>query len=91
MWGRAAGQKRFGKRLSRCSLSGANTPTMIRFPHGCCSTLTGSGVASLYPVHVLRLVKRRRESLKDRFSEVSASDPGWLQVWAWSILAVISA
>jgi AraC-like DNA-binding protein len=58
------------------------TPWLLLLP------LTGFGVASLYPLGVLRLVKRRRESLKDQLSEVSVSDPSWLQVWAWSILAV---
>jgi len=52
------------------------TPWLLLLP------LTGFGVASLYPLGVLRLVKRRRESLKDQLSEVSVSDPGWLQVWA---------
>jgi AraC-like DNA-binding protein len=50
--------------------------------------LTGFGVASVYPLAVLRLVKRRRESLNDQVSEVSESDPEWLRVWSWSILAV---
>lgn len=49
---------------------------------------TGFALASLYPLAVLRLVKRRRERLKDQLSDLGASDPGWLQVWAGSILAV---
>jgi AraC-like DNA-binding protein len=60
----------------------AYTPWLLLLP------LTGFVVASLYPLGVLRLVKRRRESLKDQLSEVGLSDPGWLQVWACSILAL---
>lgn len=49
---------------------------------------TGIALASVYPLAVLRLVKRRREQLKHQLSDISASDSGWLQIWAGAILAV---
>lgn len=49
---------------------------------------TGLVLASLYPWGVLRLVSRLRDRLKDQLSDMNASDPGWLQVWAGAILAV---
>lgn len=48
-------------------------------------------VSAAWPVMVLHMARQMRRKLKDRYSNLKAIDPGWMEVWAISSLIVILA
>jgi AraC-like DNA-binding protein len=61
------------------------TPWLALFP------LSALLLIAIYPWAILRLVDRRRRQLKDQFSDISNTDPGWMRMWAVTTLVLLGA
>lgn len=53
--------------------------------------LTALTISATWPILVLRMAQQARRRLKDRYSNLTDVDPGWMEVWALSSLVVILA